>query len=246
MRQIVSLNRASHGENFRAYVLRSAGQVLNPFMGIDHAWMSGPTFPPHSHAGFSAVSYLFLDSETSIANQDSTGTKNLIQPGGIHWASAGSGIVHEEEPAEPGKTVHMLQIFVELPHERKTAAPFALTLDPQNIPVVALPGVTVRVPVGTFGDVSSPLVPPTTVTMLEVSMVEGAAMELPIPAGETLFVMPIFGSPDVNGESYDLDGLKLPVFAAEDSPRVLSMRSPKGATKVMVFSGAPLSITPAK
>lgn len=244
MRHIVSLNRASHGESFRAYVLR--GHLLNPFMGIDHAWMSGPTFPPHSHAGFSAVSYLFLDSETSIANQDSMGTKNLIQPGGIHWASAGSGIVHEEEPAEPGKTVHMLQIFVDLPHERKTAAPFALTLAPQNIPVVELPGVTVRVPVGTFGDVSSPLVPPTTVTMLEVSMVEGAAMELPIQAGETLFVMPIFGAPDVNGESYDLDGLKLPVFAAENSPRVLSIRSPKGATKVMVFSGAPLSITPAK
>jgi len=245
MRHIVSLNQANHGANFRAYVLRSAGQMLNPFLGIDHAWMNGPTFPPHSHAGFSAVSYLFLDSETGIANQDSTGTKNLIQPGGIHWASAGSGIVHEEVPAEPGKTVHMLQIFVDLPHARKTAAPFALTLEPQNIPVVELPGVTVRVPVGTFGDVRSPLVPPTSVTMLEVTMVEGAVIELPIPAGETLFVMPIVGSLDINSESYDQDGLKLPVFSAEDSPRVLSLRSPKGATKAMVFSGAPLSITPA-
>jgi len=245
MRHIVSLNRASHGDNFRAYVLRSAGQLLNPFMGVDHAWMSGPTFPPHSHAGFSAVSYLFLDSETSIANQDSTGTKNLILPGGIHWASAGSGIVHEEEPAEPGKTVHMLQIFVDLPHERKTEAPFALTLEPQNIPVVELPGVTVRVPVGTFGDVRSPLVPPTAVSMLEVTMVQGAAMELPIHAGETLFVMPIEGSLDVNGECYELDGLKLPVFSAENSPRVLNLNSPKCATKAMVFIGAPLSIIPA-
>ena len=245
MRHIVSLNRVNHGANFRAYVLRTAGQTLSPYLGIDHAWMSGPTFPPHSHVGFSAVSYLFLDSETDIANEDSTGTKNLIQPGGIHWASAGSGIVHEEVPAEPGKTVHMLQIFVDLPQEHKIAAPFALTLAPQNIPVVELPGVTVRVPVGAFGDIRSPLVPPTPVTMLEVKMVEGAVMELPIPAGETLFVMPIAGSLDVNGESYDLDGLKLPVFSAEDSPRALSLRSPKGAAKAMVFIGAPLSITPA-
>ncbi|WP_436304007.1 MULTISPECIES: pirin-like C-terminal cupin domain-containing protein [unclassified Variovorax] len=56
--------------------------MIDPFLGIDHAWMSAPTFPPHPHAGFSAVTYLFLDSETGIANPDSPGNSTLIQPGG--------------------------------------------------------------------------------------------------------------------------------------------------------------------
>lgn len=72
---IASIQRINHGSNFKAYGLRDAVTLINPFIGVDHAWMSGPTFPPHPHAGFSAVSYLFLDSETGITNRDSLGTK---------------------------------------------------------------------------------------------------------------------------------------------------------------------------
>ena len=115
MTTLAMLQRAAKGNHFLAYALRGQEPSIDPFLGIDHAWMSAPTFAPHPHAGFSAVSYVFLDSETGIENKDSFGNHNLIQPGGLHWAAAGSGIVHEEVPAEPGKTVHSLQIFVALP-----------------------------------------------------------------------------------------------------------------------------------
>jgi redox-sensitive bicupin YhaK (pirin superfamily) len=29
--------------------------LLDPFIGIDPAWMGAPAFPPHPHAGFPAV-----------------------------------------------------------------------------------------------------------------------------------------------------------------------------------------------
>ena len=135
---IAPLQRANHGSHFRAYGLRGVAALIDPFLGVDHAWMSAPTFPPHSHAGFSAVSYLFLDSETGVDNRDSLGTRNLIRPGGLHWATAGSGIVHEEVPAEAGKTVHSLQIFVNLAASQKDIAPFALPLEPEDVPVVQL------------------------------------------------------------------------------------------------------------
>jgi redox-sensitive bicupin YhaK (pirin superfamily) len=78
------------------------------------------------------VSYLFLDSETGIDNRDALGNRNLIQPGGLHWTAAGKGVVHEEVPAEQGKTVHMLQIFINLPQEHQADAPFAFgTLQPR-------------------------------------------------------------------------------------------------------------------
>ena len=107
--------------------------MIDPFIGVEHAWVSAPTFPPHPHAGLSAVSYLFLDLETGIVNHDSIGSRNLIQPGGLHWATVGSGIVHEEVPAEAGKTVHSVQVFVALHAERRSIAPFALSLAPQGV-----------------------------------------------------------------------------------------------------------------
>ena len=95
MTTILPLQRANHGSHFRAYGLHGSEMgLIDPFLGVDHAWISGPTFPPHPHAGFSAVSYLFLDSETGIANHDSIGNHNLIRPGGLHWTTAGRGVVH--------------------------------------------------------------------------------------------------------------------------------------------------------
>lgn len=239
MSEIVSLQRMNRGSHFRAYVLR-AGGMIDPFLGVDHAWMSGPTFPAHPHAGFSAVSYLFLDSETGIHNRDSIGTQNLIRPGGLHWTTAGRGIVHEEYPAEGDKSVHSLQIFVDLPAELKDVEPFPLILEPQDVPVVQLPGIKVRVPTGAFADVRSPLAPPTDVTMLDISLEVGAELALPIAAGHTAFVLPIFGTVLVDGQGFDLKNLKLPIFSAQDAARTISLQARHSDAKVMLFSGRPL------
>lgn len=237
---ITPLQRANHGSHFRAYALRGSAALIDPFIGVDHAWMSGPTFPPHSHAGFSAVSYIFLDAETGLDNHDSLGTHNLIRPGGLHWATAGSGIVHEEVPAEVGKTVHSLQIFVDLARDRKDIAPFALSLEPEEVPVVQLPGVKVRVPIGRFGDVRSPLDPPTEVTILDISLDEGAELTLSVEPGHSAFVMPIYGTTLADGQSFDLNDLRIPVFPAQNEPHAIDLRAISGSAKVVLFSGPPL------
>ncbi|AXI83259.1 pirin family protein [Xylella taiwanensis] len=237
---IASLQRANHGNHFRAYGLRGMAALIDPFIAVDHAWMSAPTFPPHSHAGFSAVSYVFLDSETGIDNRDNISTHNLIRPGGVHWTTAGRGIIHEEVPAETGKIVHSLQIFVNLAREQQDIMPFALSLEPHNVPVVQWPGAKVRVPVGSFGDARSPLNPPTDVTMLDIALEEDAELAIPVAAGHCAFVMPIFGTVVVDGQPFEHHALKLPVFPAQDTPHAMLFQAPHGNAKVMLFSGPPL------
>lgn len=193
--------------------------MLSPFLGVDHYWMNGPTFPPHPHAGMSAVSYLLLDSETGMANRDSIGTDNLIRPGGLHWTTAGRGVVHEEVPAEPGKTVHGLQIFVGLAPARRNIAPFPLTIEPQDVPVIERPGAKIRVPVGSYGDKRSPLTPPTEVTLLDISLEEDAELTVPVAAGHSMCAMPIFGTVEVADQRFDSEDPKVPVFPAQDAPR---------------------------
>ena len=238
---VARMQRANRGTQFRAYRLHGDDPAqLDPFMGVDHAWMSAPTFPPHPHAGFSAVTYLFLDSETGIANRDSKGNRTLIEPGGLHWTAAGRGVVHEENPAVLGSTTHLLQIFVNLPESRQTDAPFALALKPQDVPVVQRPGVRVRVPLGSFGGVSSPLTPPTDVTLLDVTLEEGAELELPIPAGQRAFFMPVFGSAEIDGQTFGLEDLGAPILSTATDATTHRLVGKPGGAKVAVFIGTPL------
>lgn len=241
MTTIARMQRANRGAQFRAVRLHGADPaLLDPFMGIDHAWMSAPTFPPHPHAGFSAVTYLFLDSGSGMANRDSQGNRNLIEPGGLHWTAAGRGVVHEEVPAIPGSTTHLLQIFINLPQDRQNAAPFALTLAPQEVPVVQRPGVRVRVPLGSFDGVQSPLAPPTEVTLLDISLDANAALALSVPAGQRAFVMPINGRAQLDGVGFGLDDLGaaiLPIAAEATTHQLIAQA---GGAQVAVFIGAPL------
>lgn len=243
MTTVARLQRMNHGSQFRAFSLRGnqLAKPIDPFLAVDHAWISGPTFPPHPHAGFSAVSYLFLDSETGIDNRDALGNRNLIQPGGLHWTAAGKGVVHEEVPAEPGKTVHMLQIFINLAQQRQADAPFALSLEAQDVPVVRLPGVKVRVPLGSFAQVSSPLSVPTEVTVLDISLEDGAEVSVPIPEGHVAFVMPIDGEVWVDGLPFNLIEPTLPVSLPQRVDRIVTLRANKGNAKAVLFSGAPLN-----
>jgi len=215
-------------------------EPIDPFLSVDHAWMSASTFPPHPHAGFSAVSYLFLDSETGIDNRDSLGHRNRIQPGGLHWMAAGRGVVHEEVPAETGKTVHMLQIFVNLAIERQGAEAFALSIEPQDVPLVQLPGVKIRVPIGAFGEARSPLSPPTEVCLLDISLDDDAELSVPVSAGHSAFVMPIFGALEIDGESFAASEPRLPVFQAQETSREIALQAKHGNAKAVLFSGFPL------
>lgn len=234
------MNLSSH---FRAYSLRGEGadgEPIDPILGVDHAWISAPQFAAHPHAGFSAVSYLFLDSETGIDNRDSLGNHNVIQPGGLHWTAAGRGVVHEEFPVETGKTVHTLQIFVNLPRERQGGAPFALSLEPADVPVIHAPGAKVRVPLGSFGGVKSPLETPTELTMLDIALAEGAELHVPVPAGHAAFVMPIYGELSVNGQFFERERFAIPVFPALQVAQQLTLTAARGQAKAVVFSGPPL------
>lgn len=243
MHTIARLQRMNHGKQFRAFNLRGDlyAKPIDPFLGVDHAWISGPTFPPHPHAGFSAVSYLFLDSETGIDNRDSLGNRNLIKPGGLHWTAAGEGVVHEEVPAEPGKTVHMLQIFINLPKDKQGDAPFVFSLEAQDVPDVHRTGAKIRVPLGSFEDAVSPLSLPTDVRLLDISLEPGSEIEIPVPNGHVAFVMPIDGEIYVDGQPFGLADPKAPVNLPNRTDRLVKLEAKGERAKAVMFSGTPLN-----
>jgi redox-sensitive bicupin YhaK (pirin superfamily) len=166
---------------------------LDPFLAFDHFEMAQPFFPPHPHAGFSAVTYMFPESENGFVNRDSRGETIEIDPGDLHWTAAGAGIMHEEVPIRRGVICHGLQIFVNLASSKKWMTPLVLHLDVKDVPVVQTSSVITRVVFGSHGDVRSPIDVPTQATLLDVVLNPGGHFLHRPPPGETRFVYVIDG-----------------------------------------------------
>ncbi len=142
------------------------GRKISPFILLDYH----PPFyyPPtknkrgvgvHPHRGFETVT-LALDGY--VAHHDSGGNSGIIGPGDVQWMTAAGGVLHkeyhEEKFAAAGGTMHMLQLWVNLPGSVKMNNPKYQTLQQQQIGKVELPenAGTVRVIAGSFENIKGP------------------------------------------------------------------------------------------
>lgn len=209
---------------------------MDPFLSVDHFLMDEPTFRPHAHAGFSAVTVVFEDSPGSFRNRDSIGSDLTITPGSIHWTSAGSGIQHEEVPTMTGVAVHGAQIFVALPPSIELAAPQIFHRDAADISTsTTSTGATVRVLAGGL-DGSSGIEPGHDVTLLDIVLPPGSAARLDPGVDRTAFVVSIDGRGRVNGE--ELSGHRAVGFAP--GPGLVAIEAGDAGLHVLVGGGMPL------
>jgi redox-sensitive bicupin YhaK (pirin superfamily) len=184
--------------------------ALDPVVLVDHFRMGEATFPPHLHAGSSAVTYLFEDSEGGFVYRDSLGHTLPIGPGALHWTQAGSGVLHEEIPPVPGVVAHGLQIFVNSPIALKGSAPEVFHRRGDEIEVVEpAPGARVRVVLGCFGDVVARIGAHTPITLLDISLAPGAKLEVPLPPGERVFAVVAGDQPHALRFAAEGDGVAL-------------------------------------
>ncbi len=152
---VIAAFESCHSGNssvFRVDLDRLAGFIA-PIMGFDHFRMSGPTFAPHPHAGFSIVTYVLEDSQGAMHNRDSLGHDLVVQPGELLWTQAGSGVIHDEMPASQGASVHGLQLFVNLSSKNKQLAPKVFHAQKDAIPVLSnTAGNRIRILSGQIGE----------------------------------------------------------------------------------------------
>jgi redox-sensitive bicupin YhaK (pirin superfamily) len=174
-----------------ANMLRVDSRWIDPFIGIDSYTLKSSPFGPHPHAGMSAVSLTLPESEGGTINRDTMGDHSLIRPGDLHWFQAGRGAMHEETPAENGKTEQGLQIFVNLSRVNKQADPVGLRVAREDMPTVSFEGGSLRVVAGEFDGQSSTITHDarwlTRVNMLDVTLQAGAGIDIPVVSGDNAF-----------------------------------------------------------
>lgn len=193
---VVAAEHVGHGGGYEAwhFSFDDFGGLSDPMLSLDHFMMRQPTFSPHPHAGFSAVTYLFPDSETGLLNRDSQGHDQIIEPGAMHWTLAGKGIMHDETPIDAGRLAHGLQLFVNLPARLKHAQPEGRHIGACDIPVLERPdGTKVRVVAGAVDGRESPFVPPADFTLVDLHLPQASAWHFDLPAGRSAVIYAVCG-----------------------------------------------------
>lgn len=178
-------SQARHGNVFsaRQYPRQAFSNLIDPVLNVDWFEMNGPTFPPHPHAGFSAVTYLFADSPNGFINRDSFGDVQEIRPGGLHWSRASRGMMHEEVPMADTGPVQGLQIFINLPAASQADPAAAFPVPSGMVERRSGAGWQSRTAVdGTALGVAEQALP-SPVRLEEIALDDAAARDIGIPAG---------------------------------------------------------------
>lgn len=161
---------------------------VDPFLLIHHATPNsvkpgdnGGRIPPHPHAGFEVVTYL-LDGE--FFHRDSKGHDQVARGGDINWMTSGSGIVHSEGPTdafvEKGGVSQLLQIWINLPADKKQLPASFRHFAGENLPVVNDENARVKVLIGEYKGNTSPVSTHTPMFAYHANIKAGTTFTMPV------------------------------------------------------------------
>lgn len=207
---------------------------FDPFLMLDSFDSTNPAdyiagFPMHPHRGIETITYLISG---RIEHEDSLGNKDVIRPGESQWMTAGSGILHQEMPKESGRMLG-LQLWLNMPRQEKMAPPAYLSITKDMVAQTQQEGALIRVVSGRFGEAQGILPPHLPAAIYDVSLEQGASIEIPTDAADTVFVFLIEGEGEIQGEIIPEKTAVL--FDKGDS---IALSAPKGAPLRFIFCAA--------
>jgi len=138
------------GDGFRVHNFipkTVAMERLDPFIILDYN--AKYYFPPseipkgvgsHPHRGFETVTIAY---KGKVEHNDSSGGGGIIGEGDVQWMTAASGILHKEfhetEWSKHGGEFQMVQLWVNLPADKKMNSPKYQSIKNSDIPKVVIP-----------------------------------------------------------------------------------------------------------
>jgi redox-sensitive bicupin YhaK (pirin superfamily) len=240
IRQRVPAHEVTEGAGVTVH--RSIGtpalRNLDPFLMLDHFGSDNPDeyiagFPDHPHRGFITFTYM-LDGR--MEHRDSMGNRGELDPGGVQWMKAASGVIHSEMPRQTDGLMRGFQLWINLPASEKMSDPAYQEFSAAAIPEVTQEGARVRVLAGVFNGTRGVIEDPSTdVLYLDVALHAHAAFSLPLDAARHAFVYVFEGSARLAGD--ELAKHTLAVLGSGDTVEITA--GPEGARFILV-AGRPI------
>ncbi|WP_444907302.1 pirin family protein [Microbulbifer sp. SSSA008] len=218
-------------------------EMLDPFLLLDSFESDNPNeyiggFPNHPHRGFETVTYMI---NGKIRHKDNMGNEGVIEPNGVQWMTAGKGVIHSEMPEQKDGLLRGLQLWVNLPKDKKMIDPdyqefeesqisSEATTKGQNIKVIA--GTT---NLGTEGVVENRYVYP---TYIDVTLAQDHKFVQNLEETHNAFIYVIEGSLNTGSKKSKLVERQLGTLTK--GSQVLIEAGGKGSRFILV-AGKPLN-----
>lgn len=237
---IISGQKTTDGDGVSLTRILSRPNVkqFDPYLMLDSFGSDDPGegagFPWHPHRGIITISYLL---KGGIEHEDSLGNHGLISSGGVQWMCAASGIIHQEMPKAGPDGNRGFQFWLNLPASQKMNKPDYGDIKSDEIPVVLLNDISVKVIAGTFNDVTGPLHFDTTEPeMYHITLGAKSSFEIDTARDKNFFAIPL--TPGVS-----VDNTSLPAGGAILFTKGESIRFDSGESKaeIVLVGGNPLN-----
>ena len=162
---------------------------VDPFLLMAEDRFVRGTFGMHPHRGIETVTYVI---DGRLEHMDNKAGKGILETGDVQWMTAGKGIIHTEDPVAD-EIAHVLQLWVNLPRDKKMTQPRYQNMRGQDMPVRHEDGAAMRVFSGSSMGVSAFTQNHVPVTMVEFNVNAGVTVIQDLPG-------------NYNGFLYILDG----------------------------------------
>jgi len=203
IQQIIPALPASDGAGVK--LLRSLGSAdhlrVDPFLMLDAFSSENPDdyvagFPAHPHRGFETVTYL-LDGH--MLHEDHLGNRGDLKSGAVQWMTAGRGIIHSEMPQQENGRMRGFQLWLNLPAKEKMKPAGYRDIQPDEIPVVELPGGgRAKIIAGRLNEMTGAVQGGSTDPIYwDIELKPQEKFETRVPAGHNVYIYPFEGSVEI-------------------------------------------------
>lgn len=170
-----------HGPITRLVSPSDIGELIKPFVFLDHAEVAprpGPLFGIHPHSGIATLTVVLRG---GLAYEDTTGKSGTVPTGGLEWMKAGNGVWHDGAPA-PGEPLRAFQLWVALPPSEENGPAESQYIAPDAVQEHG----PARVILGRYGRAVSPIRAPAGINYLHVRLQDGQRWRYTPPDGHTV------------------------------------------------------------
>lgn len=184
---------------------------LSPFLLLDyhapHYYEPSSTIRgvgAHPHRGFETVTIAY---DGKVEHHDNKGNHGIIGPGDVQWMTAASGILHKEyhetEFSKKGGILHMIQLWVNLPKDKKMIEPKYQTLLKSDMGILKLNNNQGEISIisGEVNGVKGPADTFTDINIYNVTLNNNGRVSLNEPSDFNTGILVLKGEIKINGEN---------------------------------------------
>jgi redox-sensitive bicupin YhaK (pirin superfamily) len=171
----------AHGPITRLVSPSHVGELIKPFVFLDYFDMDprhSPAIGFHPHSGIATLTLLL---KGQIAYEETSGTKGIIEAGGVEWMRAAGGVWHTGG-AVGAERAKGYQLWIALPPETESIEAEAQYLERKEFQSAG----PARVILGRCGESASKVSAPRTINYLDVVLEKGEKWRYQPPDNHTV------------------------------------------------------------